>query len=273
MKNRDNTLYHRAQEYKKQQSLVSAPALVFDHVPHQLELTGRHRDIVLVTALCSVSGRNFAVRLMITIVHCACAPWERTRAICTLDFVHWELFPLVGNPLPAFPPRLKGRFATLPEEAPTHNEVAQGLRRVHVLCRLYDARVKELSQTRMQLTNVGVWPKRHACALTSEAVLGLAPGAVPAAAAGACAGAPFMTMPSPTILHGAWSWMSCSSCSLSALAPVLALARTPNSSSASIIFGLPKDLSITASTVGTDAAMPPRPQQGLPAVAARRVQC
>jgi hypothetical protein len=32
-------------------------------------------------------------------------------------------------------------------------------------------------------------------------------------------------------------------------------------------------LSITASTVGTDAAMPPRPQQGLPAVAARRVQC
>lgn len=145
---------------------MSAPALVFDHVPHQLELTGRHRDIVLVTALCSVGGRNFAVRLMITIVHCACAPWERTRAIRTLDFVHWELFPLVANPLPAGPTVLKGRQATLPEEAPTHNEVAQGLRRVHVLCRLYDARVKELSQTRMQLTNVGVWPKRHACALT-----------------------------------------------------------------------------------------------------------
>jgi hypothetical protein len=37
MKNRDNTLCHRAQEYKKQQSLVSVtvcPALVCDHVPH-----------------------------------------------------------------------------------------------------------------------------------------------------------------------------------------------------------------------------------------------
>ena len=80
-------------------------------------------------------------------------------------------------------------------------------------------------------------------------------------------------MPSPTTLPGAWSWMSCSSCVWIALAPFLGAARTPNSSSASIIFGLPKDLSITSSTVGTDAAMPPRPQQGLPAVAARRVQC
>ena len=37
IKNRDNTLCHRAQEYKKQQSLVSVtvcPALVCDHVPH-----------------------------------------------------------------------------------------------------------------------------------------------------------------------------------------------------------------------------------------------
>ena len=37
IKNRDNTLYRRAQEYKKQQSLVSVtvcPALVCDHVPH-----------------------------------------------------------------------------------------------------------------------------------------------------------------------------------------------------------------------------------------------
>ena len=80
-------------------------------------------------------------------------------------------------------------------------------------------------------------------------------------------------MPSPTTLPGAWSWMSCSSCCLSALAPCLGAARTPNSSSASIIFGLPKAGRITASTVGINAAMPPRPQQGLPAVAARRVQC
>ena len=43
---------------------------------------------------------------------------------------------------------------------------------------------------------------------------------------------------------------------------------TPNSSSVSTIFGLSKDFSITAATVGTDAAMLPRPQQGLPAVAA-----
>jgi hypothetical protein len=48
-------------------------------------------------------------------------------------------------------------------------------------------------------------------------------------------------MPSPTTLLGVWSWMSCSSYSLSALAPCLGAARTPNSSSASIIFGLPKD--------------------------------
>jgi hypothetical protein len=35
-------------------------------------------------------------------------------------------------------------------------------------------------------------------------------------------------------------------------------------------FGLSKDFSITEATVSTKAAMLPRPQQGLPAVVARR---
>ena len=89
----------------------------------------------------------------------------------------------------------------------------------------------------------------------------------------ATAAAPSTSIPSPPTLHGAWSRMSWSSCAWSALAPLRASARTPNISRASTILGLLKDFCITIATVGTGAAMLPRHQQCLPAVATRRVQC
>ncbi len=48
------------------------------------------------------------------------------------------------------------------------------------------------------------------------------------------------------------------------LANFLGTAQTTNSSRASTIFGLSKDFSITAATVGTNAAILPHPQQICP---------